>query len=271
MLLHDVDLDVAPGELCAVIGVSGSGKSTLLRALAGVTFPATGHVTIDGAPTLQRTDLVGYVPFGDLVHPQLTVREALTYAATLRLPGASRSQRDALVEEVIAELRMGGRADSFVGSLSDGERRRVACGSELVGQPRALVLDEPTTGLDPDLQRRLMTFLRGLADSGLAVVLSTHATASLDLCDRISVMRPGGEISFTGSARGGSRALRRGELRRRLRRRPSGTAGRTGPRRDRPSPRRPTPSSRRCRRWASRCEPSPRATPPAYDASAARC
>jgi ABC-type multidrug transport system ATPase subunit/ABC-type multidrug transport system permease subunit len=199
LLLRGIDLDVAPGELCAVIGVSGSGKSTLLRVLAGVDSPTLGHVAVDGAPAIQRTHLVGYVPFGDLVHPQLTVREALGYAAALRLPVASETERDARVEDVIRELRMEERADSLVGSLSDGERRRVACGSELVGSPRALVLDEPTTGLDPDLQRRLMLFLRGLADRGLAVVLSTHATGSLDLCDQIAVMAPGGTVRFTGS------------------------------------------------------------------------
>jgi ABC-type multidrug transport system ATPase subunit len=199
VLLRGVDLDVAPGELCAVIGVSGSGKSTLLRVLAGVDRPSAGHVAIDGAPAVQRTHTVGYVPFGDLVHPQLTVREALGYAAALRLPELAAGARDARVQDAIRELRMEARADHRVGSLSDGERRRVACGNELVGAPRALVLDEPTTGLDPDLQRRLMRFLRELADGGLAVVLSTHATASLDLCDRIAVMAPGGELSFTGT------------------------------------------------------------------------
>jgi len=199
VLLRDVDLEVAPGELCAIIGVSGSGKSTLLRVLAGVDSPNLGHVAIDGAPAVQRTQTVGYVPFGDLVHPQLTVREALGYAAALRLPDLPAAERDARVAEVVRELRMEARGDARVGSLSDGERRRVACGSELVGAPRALVLDEPTTGLDPDLQRRLMRFLRGLADHGLAVVVSTHATGSLDLCDRIAVMAPGGHLRFTGT------------------------------------------------------------------------
>jgi len=199
LLVRGIDLDVAPGELCAVIGVSGSGKSTLLRVLAGVDSPTLGHVAVDGAPAVQRTHLVGYVPFGDLVHRELTVREALGYAAALRLPGASNAERDARVADVVRELRMEERAESFVGSLSDGERRRVACGSELVGAPRALVLDEPTTGLDPDLQRRLMLFLRGLADHGLAVVVSTHATGSLDLCDQIAVMSPGGRLRFTGT------------------------------------------------------------------------
>jgi ABC-type multidrug transport system ATPase subunit len=199
VLLHGVDLDVAPGQLCAVIGVSGAGKSTLLRVLAGVDRPSLGHVAIDGAPAADRTHTVGYVPFGDLVHHQLTVRETLGYAAALRLPELAAAEREARVTAVVRELHMQARADQVIGALSDGERRRVACGSELVGAPRALILDEPTTGLDPELQRRLMEFLRGLADEGLAVVVSTHATGSLDLCDRIAVMAPGGRLRFSGT------------------------------------------------------------------------
>jgi ABC-type multidrug transport system ATPase subunit len=199
MLLRGVDLDVAPGELCAVIGVSGSGKSTLLRVLSGMGNPTAGRVTIDGEPAFDYSHVVGYVPFGEVVHRQLTVREALRYSAALRLPAMSASDREARVDEVIRELRMETHGDALVGSLSDGERRRVACGSELVGMPRALVLDEPTTGLDPDLQRRLMRFLRGLADGGLPVVVSTHSTGSLDLCDRIAVLSPDGRLSFAGT------------------------------------------------------------------------
>jgi ABC-type multidrug transport system ATPase subunit len=199
ILLRGVDLEVAPGELCAVIGVSGSGKSTLLRVLSGMSSPTTGRVTIDGAPALHQAHVVGYVPFGEVVHRQLTVREALRYSAALRLPGHTPEQRELRVDEVVRELRMEARADARVGSLSDGERRRVACGSELVGAPRALVLDEPTTGLDPDLQRRLMRFLRGLADGGLPVVLATHSTGNLDICDRIAVLSPGGGLRFAGT------------------------------------------------------------------------
>ena len=199
VLLRGIDIDVAPGELCAVIGVSGSGKSTLLRVLSGMGNPTSGRVTIDGRTAFEQAHVVGYVPFGEVVHRQLTVREALRYSAALRLPSSTPDERSARVEDVIRDLRMEARADARVGSLSDGERRRVAVGSELVGAPRALVLDEPTTGLDPDLQRRLMRFLRGLADAGLPVVLSTHSTSSLDLCDRIAVLAPGGRVSFTGT------------------------------------------------------------------------
>ena len=199
LLLYDAEIDVAAGRLCAVIGPSGAGKSTMLRTLAGVQAPAHGHVTFDGDPVIDRVEEIGYVPFGDLVHPQLTVREALDYAAALRLRDTSGTDRFARVDQVLERLHMTAQADQRVGSLSDGQKRRVACGSELVGRPSALVLDEPTTGLDPGLERRMMELLRELADDGLAVVLSTHATGSLELCDEIVVIGPGGRIRCTGT------------------------------------------------------------------------
>lgn len=198
-LVRSVDIDVRPGELCAIIGASGAGKSTLLRVLAGVNAPSAGTVTVDGEHIDFATDAVGYVPTGQLVHPQLTVREALRYAGALRACDVPSRDREARVEAVLDELHMGHRGDAHVRSLSDGERRRVAVGTELVGDPSVVVLDEPTSGLDPGLERRLMVLLRELADRGRAVLVTTHATGSLRLCDRIVVMASGGRIAFVGT------------------------------------------------------------------------
>ncbi|MEV4418907.1 ATP-binding cassette domain-containing protein [Patulibacter sp. NPDC049589] len=198
-LVRSVDIDVRPGELCAIIGASGAGKSTLLRVLAGVNAPSAGTVTVDGEHIDYATDSVGYVPTGDLVHPQLTVREALSYAAALRAYDVPAREREARVEAVLEELHMTHRGDAQVRSLSDGERRRVGCGTELVGDPSVVVLDEPTSGLDPGLERRLMVLLRELADRGRAVLVTTHATGSLRLVDRIIVMASGGRVAFVGS------------------------------------------------------------------------
>lgn len=199
MLVQPVDVDVRPGEFCAIIGASGAGKSTLLRVLAGVNAPSAGEVTVDGEIVALATDAVGYVPTGDLVHPQLTVREAFRYAAALRADDVAADERERRVESVLEELHMTHRGDAQVRSLSDGERRRVACGAELVGDPSVVILDEPTSGLDPGLERRLMVLLRELADRGRAVLVSTHATGSLRICDRIIVMASGGRVAFVGS------------------------------------------------------------------------
>jgi ABC-type multidrug transport system ATPase subunit len=198
-ILRDASLTVPDGALVAVIGPSGSGKSTLLRAMAGVVLPAGGAVQLDGDPIRERMTDVGYVPFGTLVHPELTVREALRYAAELRLPEAPAAELDARAEEVLGELQMLDQADARIASLSDGQRRRASCGVELVGRPSVLLLDEPATGLDAVLERRMMRLLRRLADEGRGVLVATHATSSLGLCDTVAVMAPGGQLRFVGA------------------------------------------------------------------------
>lgn len=199
-LLHPTSLDVAPGELVALIGPSGSGKTTLLRALAGVSDPTTGVVRLGEDVISARSTDVGYLPVGDTVHPQLTVREALWYTAQLRLPvDLGAGERERRMDEVLAELRLTERADTRVGDLSNGERKRAACAVELIAHPSVLLLDEPASGLDPGLERVLMTTLRRIADQGRGVVVVTHATSSLELCDTVAVMGPGGHLRFTGT------------------------------------------------------------------------
>lgn len=198
-ILHPASLRLAPGRLVGLIGPSGAGKSTLLRVLAGEVAPDAGEVVIGGVPLSRRTDQVGYVPFGDLLHDRLTVREALGFSAALRaLPDATAAERRDRVDGVLDELGLPGRGDALVSTLSGGERRRAAVGLELLGHPSVLVLDEPATGLDARLERRLMETLRDLADDGRAVVVATHATGSLELCDEVAVMGPDGRLRFLG-------------------------------------------------------------------------
>ncbi len=199
-ILRPCTLEVAAGELVALIGPSGSGKTTLLRIIAGVADPSEGRVTLGGVPVTERSTDVGFLPVGETVHPQLTVREALDYAAALRLPGTTApTERDARVDDVLTELRLTDRADVRVGDLSTGQRKRAACAVELIAQPAMLLLDEPGTGLDPALEARLMTTLRAVADQQRGVAVVTHATSSLSVCDRVAVMAAGGELRFAGT------------------------------------------------------------------------
>lgn len=199
-ILHPTSLELTTGRLVGLIGPSGGGKTTLLRVLAGEAAPAAGTVMIGDVPLADRTDAVGYVPFADLLHDRLTAREALGYAAALRaLPDASETEREGRVDGVLDELSLTDRGDAMIGSLSGGERRRAAVGLELLGHPSVLLLDEPATGLDARLERRLMELLRQLADEGRAVVVATHATASLELCDEIAVMAGDGRLRFRGA------------------------------------------------------------------------
>jgi len=199
-ILQPLDLQLRPGEMVAVIGESGAGKTTLLKTLAGVSPTTRGRILIGGEDAAERTGDIGYVPQFDIVHGALTVREALDYAARLRLPAdTADSEREARVTEIIATLGLQKRADVRVERLSGGQRKRVAVGVELLHRPGVLFLDEPTTGLDPALEHRMMDLFRSLAEAGQTVVLTTHATASLSLCGRIVLMGAGGVMLFDGT------------------------------------------------------------------------
>jgi ABC-type multidrug transport system ATPase subunit/pSer/pThr/pTyr-binding forkhead associated (FHA) protein len=201
-IVAPTSLCVESGELVAVIGSSGSGKTTLVKALTGVIEPSAGSVRLNDEPVSARQTDIGYVPQDEIVHGRLTPREALGYGARLRLPGdVSRQEVDDEVERTLEELSLGDRADRRIETLSGGERKRAGVAVELLGRPSILLLDEPTTGLDPDLESRMMELLRGLADRSRAVVVVTHSTRSLELCDRVAVVGPGGRLHFIGPPR----------------------------------------------------------------------
>ncbi|WP_330350774.1 ABC transporter ATP-binding protein/permease [Streptomyces sp. NBC_00582] len=202
-LLDHVSFPVGEKCLLAVVGPSGAGKSTLLNALTGQRPADHGTVVYDGrdlyhdyAELRQR---IGLVPQDDILHAQLTVRSALAYAAELRFPqDTAKAERRERVTEVIRELGLEQRAGQPVHSLSGGQRKRVSVALELLTKPSLLFLDEPTSGLDPGMDRSVMHMLRGLADDGRTVIVVTHSVLSLDVCDRLLVLAPGGRIAYYG-------------------------------------------------------------------------
>jgi ABC-type multidrug transport system ATPase subunit/ABC-type multidrug transport system permease subunit len=199
-ILDNATLSIPPGELVVIIGESGSGKSTLIKALAGVHSPTEGTVSVSGEPIESRLADIGYVPQDDIVHGLLTVREALSYSARLRLPeDASDADVRAAVERALGEVALEEHGDTRIDALSGGQRKRAGVAVELLTEPGLLFLDEPTTGLDPALESRLMRLLRELADAGRSVTVITHATKNLRLCDRLVVMGRGGVMAFQGT------------------------------------------------------------------------
>ena len=123
----------------------------------------------------------------------------MSAAAELRLTAdAKKPEIAANVERVAADLGLSERLDTRVQALSGGQRKRVSVGYELVGEPQALILDEPTSGLDPGLERELMANLRQLADKGTTTIVVTHSVQSVELCDLVIVLAPGGRLAFIG-------------------------------------------------------------------------
>ncbi len=202
-LLDNISIDARPGTLTAVIGPSGAGKSTFARQVAGYTHPTSGTVTFEGhdihAEYASLRSRIGMVPQDDVVHGQLTVNQALMYAAELRLPpDTTKEDRAQVVAQVLEELEMTQHANTRVDKLSGGQRKRASVALELLTGPSLLILDEPTSGLDPALDRQVMTMLRQLADAGRVVLVVTHSLTYLDVCDQVLLLAPGGMTAFCG-------------------------------------------------------------------------
>ena len=202
-LLDRVSFSAKPATLTAVIGPSGSGKSTLLNVIAGGTRPGGGAVLFEAhdvhAEYASMRTRIGHVPQDDVVHRALTINQALAYAAELRMPpDTTKEDRQRVVAQVLEELELTAHADTRVEKLSGGQRKRASVALELLTGPSLLVLDEPTTGLDPALDQLVMKMLRQLADAGRVVVVVTHSLAYLDVCDQVLLLGPGGKTAFCG-------------------------------------------------------------------------
>ena len=201
---NHVDLNIKPGELVAVIGGSGAGKSTILNSMCGYLKPNQGEVFINGVNLYQNFDslkkLVGYVPQSDIVYDNLTLYDMLLYTAKLRLPeDISPSEREAAIARAIYTVELTEKRDSLIRALSGGQRKRASIAVELLSDPNLLFLDEPASGLDPGTERNLMQSLRMMADNGKTVILVTHSTLQLQMCDKIVFMGKGGNLCFFGS------------------------------------------------------------------------
>jgi ABC-type multidrug transport system ATPase subunit/CRP-like cAMP-binding protein/ABC-type multidrug transport system permease subunit len=203
-ILDGVSLAIHPGEFVAIVGGSGAGKTTLMHALNGFVPATEGEVRYDSVSLYDNIALfrpvLGYVPQDDIVHPQLTVERTLYYGAKLRLPSDTREAEIASrVDEVLEAVGLTERRKLRVKNLSGGQRKRVSVALELLARPKAVFMDEPTSGLDPALEGRMMALFRNLSEAGATVIVSTHATQNLRMCDRVIWMAPGGKMVFFGS------------------------------------------------------------------------
>ena len=201
LILNDVTLAIEPGQFIALVGGSGAGKSTLMKALLGLEPTTSGQVFINGSDlrsnfNIYRTQ-IGYVPQDDIIHRDLTAIEALTYAAKLRLPPDADIKY--IVAKTLEQIELTpAQQNTRIQLLSGGQRKRVCIGVELLADPKLFFLDEPTSGLDPGLDKKMMQLLRKLANEGRTIVLVTHATANVSMCDRVAFMGRGGLLCFFG-------------------------------------------------------------------------
>jgi len=186
--LREVSFSASPGELLAVIGPNGAGKTTLLSILAGIREPDSGTISVPGE--------IGWVPQGAALYSRLTVDENLRLFA--RLEGTD--EIEAAVEGMLDQTGLGERRADQVGTLSGGNQQRVNIAIGLLSSPAVLLLDEPSTGLDPRQRERLWEFVLGLAGTGTTVIYSTHHLHEAERYgDRLLVLADGERV-FDGTA-----------------------------------------------------------------------
>jgi ABC-2 type transport system ATP-binding protein len=205
--LDGVSLSVDAGEVFALIGPNGAGKTTLIRALFGTT-DAEGEVSVFGSPPTEvDRERIGLLPQEFTPADRLTARELLEYYAGLY--DDSRA-----IDSILEDVGLTDSADTFYENLSGGQKRRVCVGSTLVNDPELLVLDEPTTGIDPTGRRELWRLIERLADGGTTILLTTHYMAEAEeLADRVGLLADGALVALGSPSElvdrhaGGSRLL----------------------------------------------------------------
>jgi lipooligosaccharide transport system ATP-binding protein len=192
--VNGIDFDVVSGECFGFLGPNGAGKTSTIRMITCVSPVTEGELLVDGfdvrADGRRVKALLGVVPQEDNLDPDLPVRQSLfVYARYFDIPAPVARQR---IDEVLALFQLQDRANEVVDNLSGGMKRRLSIARALVNQPKILVLDEPTTGLDPQARHLVWQKLRLLKSQGVTMLLSTHnMEEAAHLCDRIVIMHLG--------------------------------------------------------------------------------
>jgi ABC-2 type transport system ATP-binding protein len=208
--LVDLDLDVRAGEVFGFLGPNGAGKTTMIRTILDEIRPTAGRATILGMDThdssVEIRRHIGYVP-GDLaMYPNLTGRDTLTYFANLR-GGVDWSYVDDLTERLDADL------SKKVGDLSSGNRQKVGLIQAFMNRPDALIMDEPSSGLDPLIQREFQAMMREVASEGRTVFLSSHTLSEVQrVADRVGIIRRGRLVAVEAVHDLRTKAMRRVEF-----------------------------------------------------------
>jgi ABC-2 type transport system ATP-binding protein len=194
--VRGLNLEIQSGECFGLLGPNGAGKTTTIEILEGLLDPTSGQVTILGHTWEKNSrevrEWLGISLQETRLSEKLTVRETIElFASFYREPRSA--------DEVLDDLQLGEKADAFVGKLSGGQRQRLAVATALVGNPKILFLDEPTTGLDPQSRRQLWDIIRNFQAVGGTVLLTTHYMDEAErLCDRLAIVDHG-EIIAEGT------------------------------------------------------------------------
>lgn len=197
--IREVTFVVQPGEIFGFLGPNGAGKTTTIKIIAGLLHPTSGTVSVAGYDVLeqplQAKAANGYVPDTPNLYAKLTGRELLRFVADLYEIDPQKAPER--IEELLRLFDLTEAGDDTIDSYSHGMQQKIALAAALMHDPKVLILDEPTVGLDPKSARLIKDILRQLADRGAAVFLSTHILEIAErMCDRIGIINKGELIAI---------------------------------------------------------------------------
>lgn len=203
-ILNQVFCDIGSNEFVAIIGGSGAGKTTVMNAMSGFDDDVSGRVFCNGIDLRKNfntlKNMIGFVPQQDIIYENLKLHKMLLYTAKMKMPSdTSRQEMEKRIQKVLEMVDLTAHADTYIRKLSGGQKKRASIAVEMLADPGLFFLDEPTSGLDPDTEQSLMHTLAKLSKSeGKTIIMVTHTTQSIHLCDKVIFMGPGGKICYCG-------------------------------------------------------------------------
>ncbi|MCR5051026.1 MAG: ATP-binding cassette domain-containing protein [Paludibacteraceae bacterium] len=190
-VLRDVTLSIPEGQVLGLLGPNGAGKSTLMKILIGLWQPDKGEDANGDKAQVKVPQNIGYLPENNPLYDEMYVVEYLQFMAEMTMREAGRKDRVARVEELIERVGLTPERHKHIRALSKGYRQRVGLAQALLGDPDLLILDEPTTGLDPNQLAEIRALIRSLGRDR-TVILSTHIMQEVrEMCDRVVILNHG--------------------------------------------------------------------------------
>jgi ABC-2 type transport system ATP-binding protein len=195
IVLRDINLTVASGDILALIGPSGAGKTTLISTIMGMLKPKAGSVTVLDTvmPNRQILAKIGYMAQTDALYDVLTGRENLDFFGTMQ--GVTKAQMAERIPHAAGVVNLNDDLDKYVKDYSGGMKRRLSLAIALISDPPLLILDEPTVGIDPELRQQIWQELHTIAGQGKTILLTTHVMEDAEEADHVMMIRNGEAIA----------------------------------------------------------------------------
>lgn len=195
-IVKDLSFEIYPGEVFALLGANGSGKTSTIRSLIGIYQPTSGELLIDGrfySPALSH--LVGYLPEERGLYTRSKVLDTMMYFGELK--GMTRAEARRFSLDYLERVELADKANTKIKKLSGGQQQKVQLGVAIMNNPKLLILDEPTKGLDPVNRKLLLDIVDELVDQGAAVIYITHLMEEVErLADRLLILRDGQSVAY---------------------------------------------------------------------------